>query len=229
MIRAMLFTKWNRSVAGSLVNYWDNSTLKLLSGNKAYPRAVILNPARCFSVGGGDDDKPKTTPPGFVAPGSTGKSSPFNAGILGSSTLGNKPKNTTQKDLTTSEVQSPPVSIVTSGGKLGRVDPLDTIVRSKATEESSGSSNEDKKSEAQKKAAEAKEAAAKQLQDIMANMPSKQQTEKYFFRVVAFIYDLSYLTATWLLNFIEHNIVRNAKVQYYWKRFHEKMEQAKKD
>jgi len=165
-------------------------------------------------------------PPGFVAPGSP---SSINAGILGSSSLGNNPESTTGKDVTISEVQSPPISIVTSGGKLGRADPLDTnsIVRSQGTEK--GCSNEDKKTEAQKKAAEAKEAAAKQLQDIMANMPSKQQTEKYFFRVVAFIYDLSYLTGTWLLNFIEHNVVRNASVQHYWKRFHEKMEQAKKD
>jgi len=165
-------------------------------------------------------------PPGFVAPGS---SSSINAGILGSSSLGNNPESTTGKDVTISEVQSPPISVVTSGGKLGRADPLDTnsIVRSQGTEK--GCSNEDKKTEAQKKAAEAKEAAAKQLQDIMANMPSKQQTEKYFFRVVAFIYDLSYLTGTWLLNFIEHNVVRNASVQHYWKRFHEKMEQAKKD
>nr|XP_017010625.2 uncharacterized protein LOC108066567 [Drosophila takahashii] len=207
MIRTTLLAKWNRSVAGSLVNTWDNSTLKLLNGHS---RAEI----RCFSVGGGNEDKPtKNLPPGFVAPERP-------------SSLGNSSENTTGKDVTISEVQSPPVSIVTSGGNLGRAEPLDSnaIVRSKGCEK--GSSNEDKKTEAQKKA---KEAAAKQLQDIMANMPSKQQTEKYFFRVVAFIYDLSYLTGTWLLNFIEHNVVRNASVQHYWKRFHEKMEQAKKD
>ncbi|KAH8364266.1 hypothetical protein KR084_005085 [Drosophila pseudotakahashii] len=216
MIRTTLLVKWNRSVAGSLVNIWDNSTLKLLNGQSVQPRARILNPARCFSVGGGNEDKPKNMPPGFVAPERP-------------SSLGNNPDNTTRKDVTISEVQSPSVSIVSSGGNLGRAEPLDTnsIVRSKGTEK--GSSNEDKKSEAQKKATEAKEAAAKQLQDIMANMPSKQQTEKYFFRVVAFIYDLSYLTGTWLLNFVEHNVVRNATVQHYWKRFHEKMEQAKKD
>ncbi|XP_037719185.1 uncharacterized protein LOC119553100 [Drosophila subpulchrella] len=226
MIRAALLSKWNRSVAGSLVTTRDYSTLKLLNGRAVHPRGEILSPIRCFSVDGGNEGKPKNMPPGFVAPGSP---SSINAGILGSSSLGNNPENTTRKGVTISEVQSPPVSIVTSGGKLGRADPLDTnsIVRSQGTEK--GCSNEDKKTEAQKKAAEAKEAAAKQLQDIMANMPSKQQTEKYFFRVVAFIYDLTYLTGTWLLNFIEHNVVRNATVQHYWKRFHEKMEQAKKD
>ncbi|XP_017122213.1 uncharacterized protein LOC108142707 [Drosophila elegans] len=221
MIRTTFLAKWNRSVAGSLANNRDYSILKLLNGDAAYPRAVIVSPARCFSVGDGNGDKPKTTSPGFVAPGSTG--------IPGSSSFENNPKNSTQKDVTTSVAMSPSVSIVSSDGKMGRADPLDSIVRSKGTEQGSGSSNEDKKSEAQKKAAEAKEAAAKQLQDIMSNMPSKQQAEKYFFRVVAFIYDLTYLTGTWLLNFVEHNIIRNATVQHYWKRFHEKMEQAKKD
>ncbi|XP_017048579.1 uncharacterized protein LOC108093146 [Drosophila ficusphila] len=210
MIRSTFVSKLNRSVAGSLINNWD-CTVKLMNGNALYPHAVIRNPERFFSVEGGSDDKSKTNPPGFVAPGS----------------LGNNPENTTQKDVTTSAVQSPPVAVVTSGGKLGRADPVDPIARSKATEDCS--SKEDNQSEAEKRAMEAKEAAAKQIQDIMANMPSKQQTEKYFFRVVAFIYDLSYLTCTWLVHFIEQNIVRNAKVQHYWKRFHEKMEEAKKD
>ncbi|XP_017080364.2 uncharacterized protein LOC108114112 [Drosophila eugracilis] len=208
MIRASLLVKLNRSVVGSLVNNWDNSKLpNVISLN---PRAVNLIPARCFSAGG-DDEKPKKVPPGFVAP------------------LGSNPENTTRKGVATSEVQTPAVSVVTSGGKIGRTVSLDTnaIVRNKGTEEKC--SGDDKKSDAQKRAMEAKEAAAKQVQEIMANMPSRQQTEKYFFRVVAFIYDLSYLTATWLVNFIEHNIVQNPTVQHYWKRFHEKMEQAKKD
>ncbi|EDV50544.1 uncharacterized protein LOC6544799 [Drosophila erecta] len=220
MIRAMLMTKWSKS-AGPLVTTWNYSTLIRLNTNTVRPRAVSLNPDRSFSAGGGSDNKPKNVPPGFAAPGFPSTST--SAG--GSSTLGNNAGNTTRKDAPIGEVQTPSISIVTSGGKLGRAEPLDssTIVRSK------GTSNEDKKSEALKKAMEAKEAAAKQLQDVVANLPSKEQTEKYFFRVVAFFYDLTYLTGTWLLNFVEHNIVRNATVQHYWKRFHEKMEQAKKD
>ncbi|KRK01302.1 uncharacterized protein LOC6533250 isoform X2 [Drosophila yakuba] len=194
MIRALLMTKWSKSVAGPMVTTWNYPTLHHLNAHTVRPRAVSLNPDRSFSAEGGSDDKPKNVPHGFVAPGFPSTSSP----------LGSNPGNNTR-------------------GKLGRAEPLDSIVRSK------GTSNDDKKSEAQKKASEAKEAAAKQLQDVMANLPSKEQTEKYFFRVVAFFYDLTYLTCTWLLNFVEHNIVRNATVQHYWKRFHEKMEQAKKD
>ncbi|EDW93688.1 uncharacterized protein LOC6533250 isoform X1 [Drosophila yakuba] len=213
MIRALLMTKWSKSVAGPMVTTWNYPTLHHLNAHTVRPRAVSLNPDRSFSAEGGSDDKPKNVPHGFVAPGFPSTSSP----------LGSNPGNNTRKDVPIGEVQTPSISIVTSGGKLGRAEPLDSIVRSK------GTSNDDKKSEAQKKASEAKEAAAKQLQDVMANLPSKEQTEKYFFRVVAFFYDLTYLTCTWLLNFVEHNIVRNATVQHYWKRFHEKMEQAKKD
>ncbi|XP_033159721.1 uncharacterized protein LOC117140749 [Drosophila mauritiana] len=212
MIRAMVITKWSKSVAGPLATAWNYSTLNRLNGNTVRPRALFQNLDRKFSAEGGSDEKPKNVPPGFAAPGFP-------------STLGNNPENTTRKDVPIGEVQAPAISIVNAGGKLGRAEPLDAsgIVRSK------GTSNEEKKTEAQKKASEAKEAAAKQLQDVMANLPSKEQTEKYFFRVVAFFYDLTYLTGTWLLNFVEHNIVRNATVQHYWKRFHEKMEQAKKD
>ncbi|KAH8305253.1 hypothetical protein KR018_006739 [Drosophila ironensis] len=92
-----------------------------------------------------------------------------------------------------------------------------------------GGNKTDAQKRAEEKAKEARDAAAKQLSDMVANLPSRQQAEKYFFRVVAFLYDLTYLTCTWAVNFIEQNIVRNATVQHYWKRFHEKMEQAKKD
>ncbi|XP_030572177.1 uncharacterized protein LOC115770879 isoform X1 [Drosophila novamexicana] len=71
--------------------------------------------------------------------------------------------------------------------------------------------------------------AVKQLQELAANLPSKEQVEKFVFRVVAFLYDLIYLTATWTIRFVDEKIVQNNTVRYYWKRFHEKMEQAKKD
>ncbi|XP_062136956.1 uncharacterized protein LOC133846170 isoform X2 [Drosophila sulfurigaster albostrigata] len=71
--------------------------------------------------------------------------------------------------------------------------------------------------------------AVKQLQEVAANLPSKAQVEKFVFRVLAFVYDITYLTGTWTIRFVDEKILRNATVQYYWKRFHEKMEQAKKD
>ncbi|XP_030372071.1 mucin-5AC [Scaptodrosophila lebanonensis] len=69
----------------------------------------------------------------------------------------------------------------------------------------------------------------KQENDVLANLPSKEQVEKYFFRVVAFVYDVTYLTGNWAIRFIDQNVVQNDLVKYYWKKFHEKMEQAKKD
>ncbi|KAH8369962.1 hypothetical protein KR093_001621 [Drosophila rubida] len=71
--------------------------------------------------------------------------------------------------------------------------------------------------------------AVKQLQEAAANLPSKAQVEKFFFRVVAFIYDVTYLTVTWTIRMIDEKILQNATVKCYWKRFHEKMDQAKKD
>lgn len=136
------------------------------------------------------------------------------------------------KGKATSEVRAPPMTIV---GKLGKIEPLEASENCKRDDPCvsdkvvSTSEKQEKKTEPQDKAKEAQEAAAKKLQDIVAHLPSKQQTEKYFFRVVAFVYDLTYLTGTWVLHFIDQNIVRNEKVQHYWKRFHEKMDQAKKD
>ncbi|KAH8307327.1 hypothetical protein KR044_010207, partial [Drosophila immigrans] len=71
--------------------------------------------------------------------------------------------------------------------------------------------------------------AVKQLQDAAANLPSKAQVEKFVFRVVAFVYDITYLTATWTIRFVNEKILQNATVKHYWKRFHQKMEEAKKD
>ncbi|KAH8379186.1 hypothetical protein KR009_003490 [Drosophila setifemur] len=204
-------------------------------------RVMMLCLSRSASSGSGDD-KPKSVPPGFAASEISGINDPSthigeaSSAVLGSSSgsFGKTPEKTTVKEVTGKPgVKTAPVTgaVVKGVVKLGRTEPLDTTVLSKSEcpESGSGSSGDNKKSDAERKAFEAKEAATKQLQDIVANLPSKQQTEKYFFRVVAFVYDLSFLTATWLVNFIQHNIVQNPKVQHYWKRFHEKMQQAKKD
>lgn len=71
--------------------------------------------------------------------------------------------------------------------------------------------------------------AVKQLQEAAANLPSKAQVEKFVFRVLAFVYDILYLTGTWTIRFVNEKILQNASVKHYWKRFHDKMEQAKKD
>lgn len=71
--------------------------------------------------------------------------------------------------------------------------------------------------------------AVKQLQEAAANLPSKAQVEKFVFRVLAFAYDILYLTGTWTIRFVNEKILQNPNVKYYWKRFHDKMEQAKKE
>ncbi|XP_017095349.2 uncharacterized protein [Drosophila bipectinata] len=193
-----------------------------------------------FGTSGGD--KPKNTPPGYTTTEVKGFSESVSSeiktispNVLGSDrSLGKDQEGTTTKGFASTDVEAPKVfgTVVTGAGKIDGSEPLeDTTLRSKSESRASGSgpSEDDGKSDAQKKASAAKDAAAKQLSEIVANLPSKQQTEKYFFRVVAFIYDLTYLTGTWLLHFFEQNVIRNQTVQHYWKRFHEKMEQAKKD
>lgn len=69
----------------------------------------------------------------------------------------------------------------------------------------------------------------KKDQDITANLPSKEQVEKFFFRFVAFIYDVTYLTGNWAIRFIDQKVVQNETVKDLWKKFHDKMEKAKKD
>ncbi|EDV96154.1 uncharacterized protein LOC6557466 [Drosophila grimshawi] len=69
----------------------------------------------------------------------------------------------------------------------------------------------------------------KQLQAVAASLPSKDQVEKFVFRIVAFIYDIVYLTGNWTIRFVNENILQNATVKHYWKVFHDKMEKAKKD
>ncbi|XP_023173209.2 uncharacterized protein LOC111601031 [Drosophila hydei] len=71
--------------------------------------------------------------------------------------------------------------------------------------------------------------AIKNLQDAAANLPSKEQVEKFIFRTLAFIYDILFLTANWTIRVVDEKIVQNKTVRFYWKRFHEKMEEAKKD
>lgn len=71
--------------------------------------------------------------------------------------------------------------------------------------------------------------AVKQWQDAKANLPSKKQVEKFTFRIIAFIYDICSLTINWGIRFMNDNILANETVKLYWSRFHQKMQEAKKD
>lgn len=71
--------------------------------------------------------------------------------------------------------------------------------------------------------------AVKQWQDAKANLPSKKQVEKFTFRIIAFIYDICSLTINWGIRFINENILTNETIKLYWSRFHQKMQEAKKD
>ncbi|KAH8239615.1 hypothetical protein KR032_005985, partial [Drosophila birchii] len=178
------------------------STLMVRNGNKA---VVVLNSSRVYSVDGSDGSKPAN----FMA-----------AGPIGLNDQGHP-----QKGAVTSELRSPQAIV----GKVDQFHPLETCADFKEKPDCTPPKSPGKQTDNQKKAKEAQDAAAQKLQDIVATLPSKQQTEKYFFRVVAFAYDLTYLTGTWVMHFIDQNVIQNEKVQHYWKRFHEKMEQAKKD
>ncbi|EDW72792.1 uncharacterized protein Dwil_GK17196 [Drosophila willistoni] len=147
------------------------------------------------------------------------------------------------KNMATSEMAADQAII--RPGKLGAAEPMECFnsaeppTRGKAGSSGSGSSSNDHNQSSKAKSEglgsgpsslnEAVNMANKQIQEIIANSPDREQVEKYFFRVVAFIYDLSYLMGTWTVRFIEQKIIQNKMVQHYWKRFHEKMEQAKKD
>ncbi|XP_064547607.1 uncharacterized protein LOC135434815 [Drosophila montana] len=126
--------------------------------------------------------------------------------------------------------QAPMTPSVTESGKIGNEE---SSVGAKSSTSSSSKANESSKVVGQSgdgpTGNKMADDAVKQLQELAANLPSKEQVEKFVFRVVAFLYDLIYLTATWTIRFVDEKILQNNTVRYYWKRFHEKMEQAKKD
>ncbi|XP_054734099.1 uncharacterized protein LOC129241665 isoform X4 [Anastrepha obliqua] len=61
------------------------------------------------------------------------------------------------------------------------------------------------------------------------SLPDRKQVERFFFRVLALIWDISVWTYFNTKKAIDTHIVANDSVQWYWRRLHERMEQAKKE
>ncbi|XP_054735452.1 uncharacterized protein LOC129242686 [Anastrepha obliqua] len=61
------------------------------------------------------------------------------------------------------------------------------------------------------------------------SLPDRKQVERFFFRVLVLIWDISVWTYFNTKKAIDTHIVANDSVQWYWKRLHERMEQAKKE
>ncbi|XP_017470602.1 PREDICTED: uncharacterized protein LOC108362221 isoform X4 [Rhagoletis zephyria] len=61
------------------------------------------------------------------------------------------------------------------------------------------------------------------------NLPDREQVERFIFRVLALIWDISVWIYINTKRAIETYIVANDSVQLYWKRLHERMAKAKKE
>ncbi|XP_037933666.1 uncharacterized protein LOC119668282 [Teleopsis dalmanni] len=64
---------------------------------------------------------------------------------------------------------------------------------------------------------------------LLSQLPDKKQVEKYFFRIVAFIWDTSHWAYRILKHNVDEHIIKNKSVQDNYKKFLEKMEKSKKD
>ncbi|XP_034480221.1 uncharacterized protein LOC117786221 [Drosophila innubila] len=132
--------------------------------------------------------------------------------------VGKQCDNQTKAGNITSQLHATPS--LTECGKIGTAESAEATKPKKETGSGSGQAGS---------VSNLADDAVKQLQEAAANLPSKAQVEKFVFRVVAFVYDILYLTGTWTIRFVNEKILQNATVKHYWKQFHDKMEQAKKD
>lgn len=60
-------------------------------------------------------------------------------------------------------------------------------------------------------------------------LPSKQELEKYFFKVTVVIWDLIWKIALWSFGMFKKYIIENPTVQSNWKTFNQKLEEARKN
>ncbi|XP_055909552.1 uncharacterized protein LOC129944256 [Eupeodes corollae] len=60
-------------------------------------------------------------------------------------------------------------------------------------------------------------------------LPSKQELEKYFFKVTVVIWDLMWAIMMWSWSMCRKHIINNPSVQSNWKTFNEKLEEARKN
>ncbi|XP_001354186.3 uncharacterized protein [Drosophila pseudoobscura] len=214
---------------------------------------------RFSSGGGGDDDKNKKPPTGFAMPNigtDFGVKTPAGgASELGetSTLMGVKASgdNPPQKDnvealikrlKNVSKSYDGPQDKGNEEGPLNKLDEIFASVQKNTgktelcDQENRGQGefavpekNIEKKSAAENPKSGSVEEATERVKNQLGELPSKEQLKKYFLRIVAFLYDLSFLAVTWAISFVEKNVIENPTVKAYWKKFHEKMQQAKKD
>lgn len=71
--------------------------------------------------------------------------------------------------------------------------------------------------------------ACKAYSTKQPELPSKQELEKYFFKVTVVIWDLMWKITLWTWGMLQKCIVNNPTVQSYWKTFNSKLEEARKN
>ncbi|XP_055844316.1 uncharacterized protein LOC129910796 [Episyrphus balteatus] len=62
-----------------------------------------------------------------------------------------------------------------------------------------------------------------------SELPSKQELEKYFFKVTVVVWDLIWKITLWAWGMCRKHIINNPAVQSNWKTFNEKLEEARKN
>lgn len=61
------------------------------------------------------------------------------------------------------------------------------------------------------------------------SLPDREQVERFLFRVLALLWDVSVWVYINTKKLIDTHIIANDSVQWYWKRMHERMAKAKKE
>lgn len=71
---------------------------------------------------------------------------------------------------------------------------------------------------------------ASSTQNVPApSLPDREQVERFLFRVLALLWDVSVWVYSNTKKLINTHIIANDSVQWYWKRMHERMDKAKKE
>ncbi|TDG53133.1 hypothetical protein AWZ03_000676 [Drosophila navojoa] len=203
-----------------LVRFYASDDSKIKGSLRGGPTGIIGNMDQSASMGnvGGGDSFPQPQP-----------------AALGGDPTHDYGKATSKRAAVTSQLQAA-THIITESEKHGRDESKSSSSSPMSGEESNkvvGQSNASGPSDPERSGPgsgnKMVDDAIKNLQDAAANLPSKEQVEKFVFRTLAFIYDLLFLTVNWTIRFIDEKVVQNKTVRLYWKKFHEKMEEAKKD
>ncbi|XP_032586773.1 uncharacterized protein LOC6581762 isoform X1 [Drosophila mojavensis] len=218
--------RFSNAYCRPLVRFYASDDSKIKGSLRGGPTGIIGNMDQSASMGnvGGGDSFPQAQP-----------------AALGGDPIRDYGKATSKRAAVTSQLQAA-THIITESEKHGRDEsksssssqsstcsPMSGEESNKVVGQSKSSGPSDPERSGSGSGNKMVDDAIKNLQDAAANLPSKEQVEKFVFRTLAFIYDLLFLTANWTIRFVDEKVVQNKTVRLYWKKFHEKMEEAKKD